>query len=82
MKVVFYDKRNKREVSNDELMPINYVRQVVVVQEERDIKKGGPFYCEDVIMGDIGYKVDKNNDNINWDHWLMTTDLVFLRLEE
>lgn len=44
-------------------------------------KKGGPFYSHDVVQGNIGYKVDKDNEYVNFDTYLMDTDLMFLRLD-
>lgn len=38
-KVIFYDRKHQREISHGELMPINFVRTSVVVEEESDAKK-------------------------------------------
>lgn len=78
-RVIFYDRKNQRKVYLDELMPINLVNQTVVVQEERDLKNG-TFYSQDVVTGDIGYKVGKGK-HTNWDHYCMKTDLIFLGME-
>ncbi len=81
-RVVFYDKKNRGEVNSEDLMPINFVRQSVVVEDERDVETGGPFYSEDIVMGNIGYKADKADKYRNFDRYCMESDLVFIRFEE
>jgi len=80
-KVIFYDKKNQREVSHDQLMQINMCESVIVVENDRPLSFDDMYIKENQIS-DIGYKVDKTNDYVNFDHYLMESDLVFLRLEE
>lgn len=76
MIVVFYDRKNKREVKSSELMRIRLVRNVYV--DDGD----GTMVSSEIEIASVGYK-DKNcGSHTNWDLYCTENDLVFLRLEE
>lgn len=81
MKAIFYDKKNKREVSSDELMPTNVVRTIVGADDQFFRDEDSRFPIEEVI-GNLCYKTEECPSYQNWDKFLMETDLVFLRLED
>ena len=69
--VIFYDRKNQREVSNKELMPINAVAEVPVTTHN----------IHSIQIGEFGYKSKKCPKCTNRDLYCMYSDLVFLRLE-
>ena len=81
-RVVFYDKKNQKEVYHDQLMPINYVESYIVVQDEgrNQVADISELYIKEVQLGSLGYK-DDDSEYSNWNKRLVESDLVFLRLE-
>lgn len=78
MIVVFYDRKNRREVTNEQLMPIKLVREVWLgcsQDPDQDC-----LVTEDVAT--LGYKSEECPNYKNWDLYCNYTDLIFLRLEE
>ena len=68
---IFYDRKNQREVSNEELAFINVMAEVP-----------GSFYNNSNIqIGQLGYKSKHCLEYANWDLYCMYSDLVFLRFE-
>ena len=87
MEVVFYDRKNKREVKASQLMDINYVEVTLVIDSE-EFKDGPwqgpdkhPAYLKEKQIGSIGYRSEVCHTRSNWDLSLHDTDLIFLRLE-
>lgn len=78
MKAIFYDRKHNCEVSNEELMLINLV--VDLVNCTNDDFNGIDSYHE-YQLGELGYKSENCPDYRNWDIAVMYTDLVFLRFE-
>ena len=92
MKAVFYDRKNRQEVSNEQLMSINFVRSFAAVDDEGFppgtpiqtlVDKYGP---ETVVIateqiGSLGYKSKNSSPHCNWDLWCNESDLIFLRME-
>lgn len=87
MEVVFYDRKNKKEVYSSALMSIKLAETRLVVDSggyrsgewnQRTQKS----YLKEGVIGEIGYKSEKCDKHLNWDRHLMQSDLVFLRLEE
>ena len=77
MKAIFYDRKNKCEVSSDQLMEIKLVETYMLLDENIQFPK-------DKLIGSLGYKSnpeEKSQKHINWDKWTNIQDLVFLRLE-
>ncbi len=71
MTAIFYDRKNNREVSNSELIPINYVVDLMTAENgEFELKRG-----------EFGYKSDYCTQYVNWDLTCNYTDLVFIRFE-
>lgn len=88
MKAIFYDRKNKREVSSDQLMSTRVVEEYVVVDGE-GCRNGTPFdpnkfdsFITERTIGELCYQSDKCDKPYNWDLWTNTGELVFLRLEE
>lgn len=86
MKAVFYDRKNKREVINDQLMEINLrERYCVIDAEEYRSGKWDPSkhqgYIQERQIASLGYKSEKCPSYCNWDLYLNPEDLIFLRLE-
>lgn len=73
MKVVFYDRKNLREVTNTELISIN-------LTQERLVDPDG--YCTVDTIGTLGYKSKYCPSYKNWDLWCNLVDLVVLRIED
>lgn len=69
---IFYDRNNNREVSNEELMPINAVAEVSVTTHN----------IHNIQIGQFGYKSKQCPKHANWDLYCMYFDLVFLRFEQ
>ncbi len=76
MIAVFYDRKHGCEVTSDQLMPVNFVREVVTGNSYEPEEKG---LMEDRI-GEFGYKSPTCQKYQNWDRPVMYTDLVFIRL--
>ena len=88
MKAIFYDRKNKREVSSDQLIATKLVEEYLTVDGDGcskntrfDPSKFESFIKERTI-GELGYKSEKCDKIYNWDLWTNTSELVFLRLEE
>lgn len=78
---VFYDRKNKREVTDKELCFINYVTELGVV----DSSNKNPLKVlasHDQKLGELGYKSKNCPEYANWDLTCMYTDLVFLEFRE
>lgn len=88
MKAVFYDRKNKCEVSSDQLMSINLIEEYLVTDCDDSPAPGQPFspehtsYVKERRLGELGYKSKKCPKHSNWDFWTNTNELIFLRLEE
>lgn len=92
MRVIFYDRKNRREVSNEELMQTHVMESYAGVCDE-GMRPGTPLkeltaqYGEDMVfisrrrVASLGYKSDKCPDYQNWDLMCDDSDLVFLRTE-
>jgi len=78
MIAVFYDRKHNCEVTSEQLMPINYVTELLVANED-DITIPKDYH--DLKLGEYGYKSKKCKKYQNWDRAVMFTDLVFIRLE-
>lgn len=92
MKAIFYDRKNKCEVSSDQLMEISLWETYAAVDNEgfapgTPVKTLTDEYGEGCLsistrrIGELGYKSDNCPSYKNWDYWCNTSDLVFLRLE-
>ncbi len=66
MKAIFWDRRNRRKVSSNELMKINLTEEG----------------WTELKIGEFGYKSEDCPDYCNWDLYCLSEDLVFLELEE
>lgn len=88
MKAIFYDRKNKREVSSDQLMGTKLVEEYVVVDGDgypnntRFDPNNYESFIKERTIGELGYKSEKCDKIYNWDLWTNTNELVFLRLEE
>jgi len=88
MKALFYDRKNKRNVSSDELLPINFV-EVYMVSDSEEYSSGiwqgqdmHPLYYKERQIANLGYKSENCPKHSNWDFYCKDEDLVFLRMEE
>jgi hypothetical protein len=88
MKAIFYDRKNKRQVSSDELMSINFV-EVYMVSDSDELSSGKwmgddihPLYYKERQIANLGYKSEECKSYCNWDLSCRDEDLVFLRMEE
>lgn len=79
MKVIFYDRKNNREVSNKELKKTNCVVELVRCDDEAKMYPEYPYTMQ---IGSYGYKSKNCPKYQNWDLYCMLNDLVFLRLED
>jgi len=87
MDAVFYDRKNKLEVTSSELMEINFVEVGLFIDSE-EFRTGEwqgpakhPAYLKEKKLGTLGYKSKDCPKNCNWDMSMMESDLVFLRLD-
>ena len=92
MKVIFYDRKNRQEVSNEQLMNINLVRSFAAIDDEGYtpgtlVSKLVEMYGDEVMVvatekiGSLGYKSKDCAPRCRWDLWCNESDLVFLRVE-
>lgn len=92
MKAIFYDRKNKCEVSSEDIFKIDMYESYAVVDDEgfkpgTSVKEITDKYGANClsfsrrIVGEFGYKSKKCPESNNWDNWCNTSDLVFLRLE-
>lgn len=78
MKVIFYDRTNKREVSNIELFRTNLVIEFLTQNsQESDI----PPTHHAVQIAELSYRSEECPSYVNGDLYTSLNDLVFLRLE-
>jgi len=77
MIAVFYDRKHQCEVTSEQLMPINLVREIMTGNSYEPDDKG---LVEDKI-GEFGYKSPICQKCQNWDRPVMYADLVFIRLD-
>ena len=91
MRVKFYDRRNKREVYNTDLMPINLVETRVLadcedyrgdISAETFKDRGYSAFPSDKKVASLGYKSKHCPEHQNWDTYCNLEDLVFLDVEE
>lgn len=87
MKAIFYDRRNKRTVSSDQLVPTNFV-EVYMVADSEEYHSGEwqgqqkhPLYYKERQIANLGYKSENCPSHCNWDLYCRDEDLVFLRME-
>jgi hypothetical protein len=87
MKAIFYDRKNNREVSSEELVPITLVEEYVIVDgdgcsqyTQYDPNKFDS-YITSKSLGELGYKSEVCRTVCNWDLFTDLSELVFLRLE-
>jgi hypothetical protein len=73
VKAIFYDRKNKREVKNTELMFINAVQDIIMYGNQTR-----PYELQ---IGELGYKSKNCNPFEEWDLFCMHNDLIFLRFE-
>ena len=88
MKAVFYDRKNKRQVTSEELMSTNLV-EVYTVCDSEEFSSGKwhgqdihPLHYKERQIANLGYKSEKCPSHCNWDLYCRDEDLVFLRMEE
>lgn len=93
MIAVFYDRKNKCEVTSNKLTRIRLQSDYAAIDNE-GYPSGTPVhelidkYGKEHLLiatktiGEVGYKTENCPDYKNWDNWCMESDLIFLRLEE
>ena len=93
MIVLFYDRKNKRQVRSDQLMSINLCESYAAVSDEgfgpgTPVKTLTDKYGDEClviatrILATIGYKSENCPKYCNWDLWTTINDLIFLNFEE
>jgi hypothetical protein len=88
MIAIFYDRKNKREVSSGQLMEAKLMEEILTVDGNgcKDFAIYHPDRYEAFItermVGELAYKSPNCPKHKNWDVWTNTVDLVFLRMEE
>lgn len=91
MVVVFYDRKNKREVRSDQLFkaPVHHDVLSVDVDQADEVARplksfqyGSEILVTSEILWNLGYKSADCPSYLNYDMNLNESDLVFLRLEE
>jgi hypothetical protein len=88
VEVVFYDRKNHREVKASQLCQINYVETSLVIDSEEF--RGGewqgqsvhPAYLQERRVASLGYCSESCPPYRNWDLTAVPEDLVFLRFED
>jgi hypothetical protein len=86
MCVLFYDRKNKRQVSSHELMPTKVVK--VYMTADSDEYSSGPWlgqekhplYYTEEVLGTLAYKSGDCPDQ-NWNMFCSVKDLVFLDIK-
>lgn len=84
LNVVFWDRKNKREVRSSQLMFTNVVQHYVTCCDADDAPRPALEELSNTqqVIGEIGYKSESCPSYCNWDLYSMEVDLVFIRLEE
>jgi len=97
MKAIFYDRKNKLEVTSEQLKPIKLVRNQLCYDHDHegaldslppgaDMSQGDPrlegFYVRSEPVAELGYRSEKCPTYVNWDLSCNLSDLVFLKLDE
>lgn len=83
MIAVFYDRRNKRNVTSQELMSIQLVRHMVTSNsDDRKQPKLKELYNIPISVGNLGYKSENCRKGQNWDLYTNLDELVFLYLKD
>jgi hypothetical protein len=86
MKAIFYDRRNKREVSCDQLMASNLVEEYVTADTDGEapcrLKNKHDLYVTEKTIAELAYKSEKCPSYCNHDLDTTLSELVFLRLED
>jgi hypothetical protein len=93
VKILFYDKKNKMNVTSDQLMSTKVVEDYAGICNEgyptgTSVKELTDKYGDDCLVirekliGTLGYKSDKCPEYCNWDMFLMPSDLVYLDVVE
>lgn len=82
---IFYDRKHLCEVSANQLMGTNVVATLARTQDDQDIdptREGHSITgTHELCIGELGYKSLNCPKGVNFDRWLMLSDLVFLRFE-
>jgi hypothetical protein len=81
---IFYDRKHGCEVKASEICHINFVHTIARTKSDEDLRKGKKRKITSAYewrLGELGYKSPDCRQRINWDRWLMYTDLVFVRFE-
>ena len=92
MIAVFYDRKNKREVTSDKLVKIRLINEYASVDGEGCAPGTSVKYITDKygderltlsqkLEGEIGYASPACENWLEWDLWCMQSDLIFLRLD-
>lgn len=85
MDVLFYDRKNDKQVKASELMPINFIEVGLVVDSE-EYRDGEwqqdkhPAYLKERKVGTLGYKSENCPSHCNWDMHCNQEDLIFLKV--
>lgn len=83
MIAVFYDRRNRRNVTSQELVPIELVRDMVTSDsDDRKQPKLKELYNVAISVGELGYKSENCPKIQNWDLYTNLDELVFLCLKD
>jgi hypothetical protein len=82
MIAIFYDRKYQCEVSNKEIVFINFVVDLACTQDNNERKTNKTISNSyEMKLGELGYKSPECPKSQNWDRWLNYNDLVFLRFE-
>ncbi len=83
MIAVFYDRKHHCEVTSEQLMGANVVESYATCGDSDDKQRPAleELWNTQRVVGDIAYKTPECPSYQNWDRCLMTSDLVFLRME-
>jgi hypothetical protein len=81
---VFYDRKHHCEVTSAQLCGAKVVESYASCGDADDKQRPAleELWNSSRLVGDLGYKTPDCPKYQNWDRYLMTGDLVFLRLED
>ena len=83
MNAIFYDKKHRCEVSNEQIMTTKLVVTLAITQDDHEEKLENKTItgAYEMVIGPLCYKTKDCPEFQNWDRFLDYNDLVFLRFE-
>jgi len=81
---IFYDRKHRCEVTSAQLVGTNVVESYASCGDADDRQRPAleELWNSSRIIGELAYRTRDCPKHQNWDRYLMTGDLVFLRMDD